>query len=88
MSGHKNRTQAFFPCVPTLMSWDDWNGNLAIYYGQTNVMFAPEENWRAAAHSLSESQTFNVYPIPNPAEFETWQDWALAFTEIINGPSH
>jgi hypothetical protein len=83
----KKGIQEFFPCVPTLMSWEDWNGNLAIYYGQTNIMQAPEKDWRAAAQNIAESETFGVYPVPSPFKFESWQDWALAFTEIINGPS-
>jgi hypothetical protein len=28
-----------------------------------------------------------VYPVPLPDTFDTWQDWAKEFTEIINGPS-
>jgi hypothetical protein len=88
MSGRKQKFQQFFPCVPTLMSWEEWNGNLAIYYGQTNIMMSPEENWKAAAQNIAESQSFNVYPIPSPDKYDNWQDWALDFTELINGPTH
>jgi hypothetical protein len=28
-----------------------------------------------------------VYPVPSPDTYQNWQDWAIEFTEIINGPS-
>ena len=74
-----------FPCVPDYMSWEDWNGNLAIYYGQRNIEFAPEESWRDGAMNIVQSPIFNRYPVPTPDTFETWQDWAREFTLIING---
>jgi hypothetical protein len=79
--------QQFFPCLPDYMTWDDWNGNLAIYYGQKNIEFASEENWQEGAFNILNSEAFAVYPIPDPSTYGTWQDWAREFTEIINGPS-
>ena len=79
--------QEFFPCVPDYMSWEDWNGNLVMYYGQKNIEFAPEDNWRQGAMNIIMSETFGTYPVPVPDTFETWQDWAREFTTIINGPS-
>jgi len=78
----------FFPCVPDMMSWEDWNGNMAIYFGSQNVMFAPEKNWKAAAQQMSSMAAFEPYPVPSPDHFENWQDWANEFTLIINGPSY
>jgi hypothetical protein len=49
--------QGFFPCVPDYMTWDDWNGNLAIYYGQKNIKFANEENWREGAYDIIKSES-------------------------------
>ena len=77
--------QTFFPCLPDYMSWEDWNGNLAIYYGQRNIEFAPEENWQAGAMNIVQSVVFSRYPVPVPDTYETWQDWANEFTEIVNG---
>jgi hypothetical protein len=79
--------QQFFPCLPDYMSWEEWTGNVIIYYGQKNIEFSPEENWKDGAMNIVLSETFGAYPVPNPDTFETWQDWARAFTEIINGPS-
>lgn len=70
------------------MSWDDWNGNMAIYFSQEHIMFAPEEDWRSVAHHMSSLAVFETYPVPSPDNFETWQDWADEFTLIINGPSY
>jgi hypothetical protein len=88
MSGHKPSIQQFFPCLPDYMSWEDWNGNVAIYYGQEPVMFQPEENWQEAAQHLSSMAVFQPYPVPSPSNFVNWQDWAREFTQIINGPSY
>ena len=80
--------QLFFPFVPDYMSWEDWNGNLAIYYSQEHIMFQPEVNWKQAAQHVSSLAVFEPYPVPSPEAFENWQDWAREFTLIINGPSY
>jgi len=88
MTGIVHSIQKFFPISPEYMSWEDWNGNLAIYYGREPIMFTPEENWKAGAQNIAALSTFAAYPVPSPDRFEDWQSWARAFTEIINGPSH
>lgn len=80
--------QEFFPILPDYMSWEDWNGNLAIYYGQRNITFVPEEGWRQGAENIVQSPLFSRFPVPDPSTFETWQDWAYEFTNIINGKKH
>ena len=80
-------TQAFFPCVPDYMSWEDWNGSLAIYYPSEPVMLSQEDDWQAAASDIAQLPTFAVYPVPDSQLYANWQDWARDFTEIINGPS-
>ena len=80
--------QQFFPVLPDYMSWDEWNENLLIYYGQRNIQLSPEEDWRIGAYNIVQSPVFGRYPIPDPDTFNTWQDWAMEFTTIINGPSY
>ena len=79
--------QRFFPFSPNGMSWEDWNGNLIMFYGQEPIGYLPEDQWRQVAHGIGQLTTFQVFPVPNPEAFENWQDWALEFTQIINGPS-
>lgn len=79
--------QRFFPCVPDYMSWEDWVGNVIIYYGQHNLMVSPEIDWRSGAAFIAQSETFGNYPVPAPTAYDNWQDWARDFTETINGPS-
>jgi hypothetical protein len=79
--------QQFFPCVASSMTWEEWNGNFIIYYGQETLPDLPEIQWREAADQIAELPTFSVFPIPGSATFETWQDWADDVTTIINGPS-
>jgi len=87
MTGIVHSIQKFFPITPDYMTWEDFNGNLAIYYGREPIMFAPEENWKAGAENIAAMSTFSAFPVPNPDKYETWQEWAKDFTEIINGPS-
>jgi len=83
----QNVIPQFFPCTTQHMSWDDWNGNLAIYYSQEHIMFQPEENWRQAAQHMASLATFQPFPLPNPEAYENWQDWANEFTLIVNKPN-
>ena len=81
-------TQAVFPFSPEYMSWEDWNGNFIIWYGQEPLPLTSEDNWKDAAAQIMSLQTFSAYPVADPQTFETWQDWALALTSAINGKSH
>ena len=79
--------QQFFPFSPTNMSWEDWNGNLIMYYGEEPIPYSPEIDWKVTASNVAQLPTFASYPVPIPETYENWQDWALEFTLIINGPS-
>jgi hypothetical protein len=79
--------EQFFPCLPDYSSWEDWNGNLIMFYAEEAIPYMPEDQWQVTANNVSQLPTFQSYPVPDPAGFEAWQDWALAFTQIINGPS-
>jgi hypothetical protein len=82
------QTQAFFPFVPEHMTWEDWNGNFIMWYGQENIPYMPNENdWQMVAQNIARSPTFGKYPVPNPLTYDNWQDWARETTLIINGPS-
>lgn len=83
-----SRFQPFFPCLPDYSTWEDWLGNVIIYYGQHNIMTTSELDWKDGAHHIAQSESFGAYPVPSPDVYENWQDWAKEFTEIINGPSH
>ena len=84
---HKN-VQQFFPFSPELSSWEDWNGNFIIYYGQLNVPYNIEDNWKNTAEVIASTFTFSAFPVPSPETFDNWQDWANEVTLIINGKSH
>jgi hypothetical protein len=80
--------QQFFPFSPELSTWEDWNGNFIIYYGQLNVPSTTEENWKDMANVIAGSTTFSAFPIPSPDNYTTWQDWANEVTLSINGKNH
>ena len=81
------KTEAFFPFSPDYMSWEDWNGNFILYYGQEPIGVSIEDDWKTIASQIAQLQTFSAYPISDPAIYENWQDWANEFTLIINGLS-
>jgi hypothetical protein len=84
---NKNNQQ-FFPFSPEYSTWEDWNGNFIIYYGQLNIPHNKEENWKHTAEVIASTFTFAAFPIPTPETFDNWQDWANEVTLIINGKSH
>lgn len=79
--------QKFFPFTPDYMSWEDWNGNMVIYFEEESIPVNEELNWKKTVEGMSMLPTFESYPIPDPELFETWQNWANAFTAMLNGPS-
>jgi hypothetical protein len=79
--------EQFFPFGTAYSTWEDWNGNLLSFYGQEPVSYSEEDQWKDVIRNLINLPTFSVYGIPDPDLFENWQDWAEAFTLIVNGPS-
>ena len=79
--------QSFFPFTPNFMNWEEWNGNLVMFYGEEPIPALPEEDWKQVANDVVQLPTFLSYPVPDPQLYENWEDWAFEFTEIINGPS-
>lgn len=79
--------QKFFPINPQYMSWEEWNGNFIHYFSEEPVMYNTEENWKLVANNISQLATFDSFPVPDPETFTNWQDWATAFSLILNGPT-
>jgi len=88
MATSARNVQQFFPFSPEFSTWEDWNGNFIIWYGEENIPQEPEDNWLAVARHIVSITTFLAYPLPNPDNFENWQDWAKQVSLSINGPSH
>jgi hypothetical protein len=84
---NKNNQQ-FFPFSSELSTWEEWNGNFIIYYGQLNIPYHSEENWKDTASVIASTFTFSAFPIPSPETYNKWQDWANEVSLIINGKSH
>lgn len=70
---------------PAFSSWESWNGNLILFYGEEPIPYS--DDWRMVAKNVVELPTFSSYAPPNPDAFVTWQDWADAFTIAVNGPT-
>ena len=74
--------------MPEYSSWDDYNGNLVMFYGREPIGHVTEEDWKMVAAQVAQLPTFENYPVPNPEIYVKWQEWAKDFTQIINGPSY
>ena len=77
--------QSFFPFNPEYSSWENYNGNLIIYYAAEGIPYTDEENWRLTAKNVTQTAKFAGYIVPDPDLFQYWQDWAKEFTLIVNG---
>jgi hypothetical protein len=80
--------QKYFPFSPDHSTWDEFNGNLFLYYGEFNIIRSNEEHWAETAQGLNQTPAFATYPVPNVDTFANWQDWARAFITVVNGPSY
>jgi hypothetical protein len=74
----------FFPFHPDYSSWEDYNGNLVLYYGQEAIAYNTEDNWQHTAQNIAQTPTFAQFPTPDPMTFNSWQDWAHEFSLIVN----
>jgi hypothetical protein len=77
--------QSFFPFNHEYSSWENYNGNLIIYYAAEGIPYTDEENWRLTAKNVTQIAKFAGYIVPDPDLFQYWQDWAKEFTLIVNG---
>jgi hypothetical protein len=80
--------QKYFPFSPDHSTWDEFNGNLFLYYGDQNIISSKETDWAQTAKGLCSNAAFATYPVPDVDTFPDWQSWARAFITIVNGPSY
>ena len=80
-----NLAQSVFPFLPEYTTWENFNGNLVMYYGQEPVPYSDEANWVSTAKHIRQLPSFSSYLVPDPELYNTWQDWAHQFVLIING---
>lgn len=73
---------------PEGSTWADWNGNFLHYFGEEPIpYYVDEKMWKEVAQSITQLATFNNYALPDPDEFENWQDWANELITVVNGPT-
>jgi hypothetical protein len=77
----------YFPFSSQYTTWEEWNGNLIMYFGSEPIGVSVDTNWQAGATQIMGLPTFAAYPVSSPDSFDNWQDWADNFTQILNGPS-
>ena len=52
--------QPFFVMNPDYMSWEDWNGNVIISYGELNIPYTSEDEWQLTANVLATNTGYSV----------------------------
>lgn len=72
--------------LPDFSTWEQWNGNLILYFGDQQFPYVTEENWKQVASSMMTNSIFSQFNVPAPDQFDTWQGWAKAATQAVNGP--
>ena len=82
-----NYYQQSFPFSTQFTKFEDWNGNLIIWFGEQPIPYNTEERWKETASAVAALPFFEVYPLPYPDTYETWQNWADEVAELINGKS-
>ena len=80
--------QDFFPFSPEYSTWEDYNGNLVVFFASEPIGVNSEENWKNTVADMVNLPRFMNYPIPDPNTYENWQDWANNFSQVLNGPSY
>jgi len=81
--------QQFFPFLPDHSTWENFNGNLVLYYAAEGIPYTIETEWKTTAKNVTQSARFSGYLVSDPELFSSWQDWAREFGLIINGkPTH
>jgi hypothetical protein len=71
--------------LPDYSTWDEWNGNLVHYYAEQGFPVLPEDQWMDVARAVCYNAVFDRYSVPSPETFTSWQNWARALTESVNG---
>ena len=80
-----NNFQNVFPFLPQYTTWENFNGNLVMYYGQEPIPYNIEADWQITAKNIAQLPSFSSYLVPDPTLFSKWEDWANEFVLIING---
>jgi len=79
------RFNQYFPYIPAYSTWNDFNGNIILFYSGQPIPHTDEANWKHTANNMAQLPVFSSYPLPNPELFDNWQDWAHQFSLIVNG---
>jgi len=82
-----NLVQPVFPFVPQYTTWENFNGNIVMFYGHEPIPYNKEEDWQSTARNITQLPTFSSYTVPDPSLYDKWEDWANQFVLIINGKS-
>lgn len=63
---------------PGGLTWQEWSAAFSGY--NTSVSFIPqpmpEVDWKTWAREVRQVPSFEGYNLPEPEDYDTWQEWA------------
>lgn len=69
---------------PRYMTWDHWAALMVEAYGSQNLEYpGPEDTWKGWAVGFRGIDTFSRDGVPDPYQFDNWQDWASAVVNVV-----
>lgn len=71
--------------LPDYSKWDDWNGNLILYFAEQQFPVLPEAEWKTVANAVTVNPVFDKFAVPSPTIYEDWREWARELTAAVNG---
>jgi len=72
-----------FTYDPRNMTWDNWCALNAEQFATNQLGTISEERWHEWVDAVSGIGYFSMSGVPDSRLFETWQDWAFAFNNIM-----
>lgn len=73
---------------PRGMDVMEWTQRMALpldIIGNPEQLMKPEE-WREWAISISDTPTREGQNVPDPHQFDDWQEWAMRFNQVVELP--
>lgn len=71
---------------PRYMLFGDWASLMCEQYAAQQLSIPNDQtDWKSWAVGLLAIDVFTNQGVPDPYEFEFWQDWASAVLNVMNG---
>jgi len=71
---------------PRYQTFEGWASLMCEQYAAQQLQIpTPEMDWKSWAAGLNAIDVFTNNAIPDPYNFDDWQDWAASLVNVMNG---